>query len=193
MTQNPPELKILALDVEWRDEYEIPHIHQCGAILHDLRSNKQLDKLNTKDFGYVLPKRIRKDRLGRTVRPASKCMTQEELFQKLRPFFYNAHIMVCHNAFWDAGKIHDLFHLMGGEEKSKIIANFPTFCTMKDLASAIGRLDKYGKPGGWQKLEDAYKHYCGEQFSKSHRGFEDAEACLKIFLKAYGKEEIRIE
>jgi hypothetical protein len=189
MNNHKGDFKILALDVEFREKEVIPHIAQCGAILHELHSNTEIASLNTMDFGFVLRKSLHEGKAGTFIKPP-KSITQEELFNKLQPMIAEADMFVCHKADHDVEKIRELYDDFAGPKDIDHLNALPAFCTMFDLAKIIGVKDQTGKMEKWLRLEEIFKIYApGERFIP-HNAYEDAKACLKIFLKAYEKKQI---
>jgi hypothetical protein len=190
MNQQTTEYKLLALDLEIRKKDDPAHIHQCGAILHELHSNTEIAKLNTKDFGHVLPKRLHKGKFGSVIKPA-KSITQEDLFQKILPLIEQADLLICHKVIWDTENLKKLFLEFASPDQIALLEALPAFCTLFDLAKIIGVLDDRGKAERWLRLENTYdKYFPGETF-EPHDAYEDAKACLRIFLKAYELKEIQ--
>jgi hypothetical protein len=191
MTQLNTEYKILVVDVEVRDIDEPAHITQCGAILYELLSKKEMNILNTRKSGYVLPKRVRKDKSGYILKPANS-ITQEELYDKLLPFMTETNLLLYHNASWDSEYLRDLFVDYAGEEELALLDGLPIFCTMRDLAKLVGLMDDLGQPEKWPKLIEAIDHYLPGKEYKLHDGYEDAKATLDVFLAAYDKGDIQL-
>jgi hypothetical protein len=191
MKQQKTEYKILALDLEVRDIDEPAHITQCGAILYELQSQKELNILNTRKSGYVLPKRVRKDKSGHILKPAES-ITQEELYNKLLPLITDANLLLYHNASWDSEYILDLFVDFAGKEELELLNGLPIFCTMRDLAKGIGLIDTLGQAEKWPKLKEAIDHYLPGKEYMLHDGYEDAKATLDVFIAAFEKGDVQL-
>jgi hypothetical protein len=119
-----------------------------------------------------------------------KSITQEEFFEKLSPLITNADMLVGHKPDDDVKMIRELFEKYARPGQINHFDGLPAFCAMFDLAKIIGEIDPSGNPEKWLKLEETYeKYFPGEKF-KAHAAYEDAKACLRIFLKAYELKEI---
>jgi hypothetical protein len=191
MNQTPSEYKILVIDLEVEKQQEPKHIEQCGAILFDLHNRKELEKLDTTDFGYVLPKRVVEDKSGLILKP-TKSLTQEELFNKLIPLITQADVLVFHNAHFDTENLQELFDEYAGAEELVHFEALPKFCTMMELRRAIGLDDRCGKPKKWPQLTEAVEHYLPDETFKFHEGYDDAKATLAVFLAAFDKDDIHL-
>jgi DNA polymerase III epsilon subunit-like protein len=193
MNTPPTEYKILVIDLEvYKLTHEPHHILQCGAILFELRSRKELATLNTVDHGFVLPKRVKKDNTGLTLKPAES-LTQEELYDILLPLFKQTNSLLFHNAVHDCKYLRESFETFGGDEELKLFDGLPKFCTMWDLKGVVGLTDPHGNPQKWLKLCEATHHYIEGKEYKFHDGFEDAKATMDVFLAAFDKGDIQLE
>jgi hypothetical protein len=189
LTPTNSEYKILVIDLEVKKQQEPKHIEQCGAILFELQTRKELAKLDTTDFGYVLPKRVVKDNSGLTLKPA-KSLTQEDLYKKLMPLIIEADVLIFHNAHFDTENLQELFSEYAGDEELALFEGLPKFCTMMELRRVIGLTDDCGQPKKWPQLREAVHHYLPDETFKFHEGYDDAKATLAVFLAAFDNDDI---
>jgi hypothetical protein len=196
MTKTNTEFKILALDVEVRNQLTDtpPFIEECGAILHEYHSRKDLATLDTLEYGNVLPFMPFMDPHGKIHRP-TEGITQEELFHKLLLLIADADILVGHKGKWDVGQIKELlFKRYAQPDQLARIERLPIVCTMLGLADAIGHIDTIGNPSKWPELKEALDHYIPDNdFDPRHKGFEDAKATLQLFLAAFEAGDLPLQ
>lgn len=84
--------------------------------------------------------------------------------------------LVAHNINFDWRIIRGELGRMGKE-----IPDVKQFCTMRESTGICRIPNKSGKSGyKFPKLDEAYRHFTGEEFSDAHTGLADARACLEV-------------
>lgn len=83
---------------------------------------------------------------------------------------------IAHN---DAFDIKLITYELNRLNKPNILLEKPRFCTMNattDICKLPGRYGKYK----WPKLQEAYKHFFGEDFDSAHDALADVRACARV-------------
>ncbi len=183
------EFKILSLDLEVIDLGEPAYIRHCGGILYNLHTREEIDRIDAEGLSEI----PFADRDGNIV-TIDHGLTQKELYHKLRPLISKASRLVCHNRNHDPKYIKALFVSYGSTEDNTHYDSLPWFCTMLDLAEAIGHIDQQGNTDKWPELKEALDHYLPDNtYEHRNNAFEDAEAALKLFLAALDAGDIPSE
>lgn len=81
----------------------------------------------------------------------------------------------CHNSDFD------LFMVDGECDRISIeVPSRPAFCTMKEMTEVCQLPGPYGFK--WPRLQEAYKHAFGREFSGAHDALADVRACKEVYF-----------
>lgn len=90
-----------------------------------------------------------------------------------------ADILIAHNISFDLSRI--IYHRDKHDLKTKVLLPTRSFCTMQtttNICKLPGKYDSYK----WPKLQEAYKHFFGENFDGAHDALADVKACARVYF-----------
>ncbi len=167
-----------------------PHIIQLAALLLD-EDFKELESFNTlvkpeMEFyisrGAFEAHKITKERVIKEGMPSSKAMVMLSLLS------IRAQQYIAHNIKFDSFLVDIAFCRAG----LNLLNWQNSFCTMQATTPLCKLHRKNGAPK-WPKLQEAYKHFFGEEFEGAHDALADVRACAKVFQKLRQPVETRKE
>lgn len=182
-------MNILFFDTEttgFKSANYTPSLVQLGALLQNVESGRVLAELNVivSNPGVDIPTGASDVHGITTDMMNSFGMYKKNVDALFMEMMEAADLLVAHNIKYDLGIIRDNLEL-----SSRQIDALSTYCTMensKDICKLppTDRQRAYGFTGfKVPKLNEAYKHFFGEEFDGAHDAMADVRACRDIYLK----------
>lgn len=100
-----------------------------------------------------------------------------------------ATLAIAHNVNFDSRMLSIEFMLQ--EMPETIFGRLPTFCTMQATTSICRIPHTNGRGFKWPKLQEAYKHFFGENFVGAHDALSDVRACAKVYFELMRRNQAR--
>lgn len=165
-----------------------PDLVQLAAELHD--ENKQIRaSMNViiKPEGWEIPEGASNIH-GITTEYAHKygvpLVEALEIFERLVGL---SDLVVAHNINFD------MTVLRAANSRKSVESTLhatPSFCTMQMATNICKIPGKYGFK--WPKLEEAHRHFTGEDFDGAHDALVDVKACSRVFYHLPRQEKLAV-
>jgi DNA polymerase-3 subunit epsilon len=200
-------MRVLVWDVEssglplWKEPSghpDQPHLVQLAAILLDVDSGERedFDSIVSPD-GWVIPDETAAIHGITTERALAEGRPEADVLTDFDALWKRCDLRVAHVETFDARMLRIAYKRFRGDEEADAWKAGNAACTAKlsapicnlpptDKMMAAGR--NYAKT---PKLIEAYQHFFGKDFAgEAHSATADVAACLHIWLKISGREEL---
>ena len=148
---------------------EQPRIIELGALKIDCNVNV-LGTLSQ----LINPETIISKKISKLTGITENCVKDKptfiEFFPKLKEFFSDVDVMICHNTSFDLGMLN-----------AELKRNNLTLKTPEIIVCTV--LEYQHIFGGYVKLKDMYKHFLGFELTQTHRALDDCIALFDILKK----------
>lgn len=162
-----------------------PHLVELSAIRVDADTREVNGELSViiKPDGWVIPDDVIEVHGITNEIAQTEGVPEREAVDSLLALCEGEHLRVAHNRTFDQRIIRiALKRYFSEEDQDKWAEKENHECTML-MAKPICQLPPKGRYG-WKnpKLEEAYKHFTGEELEGNHRAMVDAKACMAIYF-----------
>lgn len=183
-------MKVLVLDTEttglplWREPSDHPgqpHIVDLGCELYD--GEDLIDSLDIiVNPGVPIPDEVAQIH-GITTEIAQRDgVSKAEAIRRFFDLAAQADMLVGHNVSFDIRMIRiDTARVTGAKWENPL----PTFCTMLKSVNHCRILSdrpKHQHDWKWPRLNEAYRHFFGEELVDAHRALPDCQASRRIYF-----------
>ena len=161
-----------------------PHIVQLAAKLIDSETRQcyQAIDLIVKPDGWEIPEETVKIH-GITTGTANRVGVPEEaVLMMLLTLEEIADVRIAHNESFDARIIRIAIKRFIDDEQADRWRASESYCTMHNCTNICRIPDTKGrKKFKWPRLEEAYKHFTGEEMTNAHNAMADVDACISVY------------
>ncbi len=178
-----------------------PHIVQLAAVLVDLDTRATVSSMNVivRPDGWVIPDDVAQVH-GITTERAADLGIPEELALSMFMQLWNQRLRIAHNESFDARIIRIAQHRFPlAYPETRLIAwkEGQAECTAR-LATPICALPPTEKMKAAKRfhhktpnLQEAYRHFMGEDFDGAHSAMADVQACRAVYFAIHDmKKEV---
>lgn len=171
-----------------------PSLVQLGALLVDIDTRKDLQSLDVivaPQGQWTIPEGASRVHGIPTAMAEEVGICLEHAVLPFRDLLNAADFIVAHNLKYDrvimerASAMVDLH--FGQDVQDLWLPKNQFICTMMKSTGIVKKPPKNGKPShrgeyGWPKLNEALKHFTGEDLVGAHNAMVDVIACKKVFF-----------
>ena len=167
-----------------------PHIVQLAALLVNLESRKIVQQMDViiKPDGWTIPQECT-DIHGITNEMAGDMGVPEKMAVEMFLELWRSRLRIAHNTTFDNRIIRIATKRFFSEDVIDAWHTGPYECTGL-LTKPIMEMPPKGRYGyKMPKLEEAYRHFVGEQLQNAHSALADAKACMEIYFAVKAARE----
>jgi len=157
-----------------------PHIVQLGAILttEDARVVGELNLIVAPD-GWIISEEVAAIHGINQSLALEYGFSENAVFRTFCAMCQKAEKIVAHNLDYDLSILRIAHARYGSEEQFEKLEGY---CTMKESTNICKLQGRYGNYK-WPKMQEAYKHFFGQEFVGAHDAMADIRACRDVFFK----------
>lgn len=179
----------------WREPSDHPgqpHLVQLAAHLVDMDTRNIIQSIDliVRPDGWIIPPEVSEIH-GITTEHAKEVGIREDTALDLFADFHDkCSVRIAHNEPFDERiiRIAMIRHFDDGENTADLYKSGKSECTMS-MATPIVKCPPTAKMkaknmGGYKKanMQEAYKHFFGENFDNAHSAIADVNACMKVYF-----------
>jgi DNA polymerase-3 subunit epsilon len=167
-----------------------PHIVQLAALLVNLESRKVVQQMDVivKPDGWTIPQEC-SDIHGITNEMAGDLGVPEKMAVEMFLELWRSRLRIAHNTTFDNRIIRIATKRFFSEDVIEAWHTGPYECTGL-LTKPIMEMPPKGRyEYKMPKLEEAYRHFVGEQLQNAHSALADAKACMEIYFAVKAARE----
>lgn len=162
-----------------------PHIVQLAALLIDPASREVMQELDViiRPDGWVIPDEVAAIHGITTERAMDEGIPEQEAVEQYLELWRQAELRVGHNISFDDRILRIALKRYFDEELCEQYKNAEKFCTghkSKGILQIPAKNRRWG-PHKMPTLQEAYKHFTGEDLEGAHSAMADTKGCVTVY------------
>lgn len=158
-----------------------PKLVELAAVLFDSDGAEQASLVHIiKPYGFDIPLGASNVHGITTERANAEGIELKTAFESFLDLVERSTALVAHNALYDKLILDRVMIDLNYE--GSFCMDRPLICT-KELTTPICRLIGFRGQFKWPTLQEAHRHFFGEEFASAHSALADVRACARIFFE----------